>query len=572
MSLEALGAAGTALALAGAAHSAASQSIKFLKRIRKAPQELNDLILCENDHQPDALKLYLEDAHTQLLELKSFVKGVFPEGPEVIEVNRVFWATHKEHVQKLCLRLRSIRDDITTLVTVNNFLQTISVNQQLKELILTTQKHRAETQQQLLAITNESKANDSYLDQSDKSNPFKLSKERKFPQSEPKWSQPNAYDQSAQFDSGPELLLQTIRLIRTDAYAFAESGKLDDLRKMYANGEASVHDADPPDGENALMAAVRGQQIDVIRFLLDCGANRAQVDHSGFTAGDYAICTAYSYRSTAISESLRGVFDLGDAIDDQDFTSLHRIIIGLSRRDLSEEVEEHPNLVDTVDSKGRSPLWWTAWCNKPSLAKILLDARADPLRQDAKGQTALHQCARIGCTILAQVLLQSGDIDNQGASGQKMMNIQNHVGHCPWHSAIFRNNADVLKVFLEYGCNFEQGTSRGMKVFHLAARYGNLKTAEVLQSADLTKVDPDTRDTSGMTAAEYLSQYHAGHPGVPERCHKTVKIFEDLLRSTGLKFNESIERSEQVFQVKKASVASSPDGLPAVPGAWPSTR
>ena len=53
--------------------------------------------------------------------------------------------------------------------------------------------------------------------------------------------------------AGPELLLRTVRLVRTDAYALAESGKLHDLRAMYATGKACVHDADPHDGETALM-------------------------------------------------------------------------------------------------------------------------------------------------------------------------------------------------------------------------------------------------------------------------------------------------------------------------------
>ena len=53
--------------------------------------------------------------------------------------------------------------------------------------------------------------------------------------------------------TGPELLLRTVRLIRTDAYAFAESGRLHDLRAIYATGKACIHDANPGNGESALI-------------------------------------------------------------------------------------------------------------------------------------------------------------------------------------------------------------------------------------------------------------------------------------------------------------------------------
>ena len=135
--MEALGAAGSTLAVAGAAQSAASQLVKFLRRIRKAPQEVQDLIrelsrmeaflanvqlACENDLQPSALKSHLADANNQLIQLKFSIKKIThhdsTKAPEVIEVNRIFWATHKEHIQKICVRLRSTMNDIMSVETL----------------------------------------------------------------------------------------------------------------------------------------------------------------------------------------------------------------------------------------------------------------------------------------------------------------------------------------------------------------------------------------------------------------------------------------------------------------------
>ena len=133
--MEALGAAGSSLAVAGAAHSAASQSVKFLRRVRKAPQEVRDLIrelsrmeavlanvqlVCETDQQSSALQSYPEDANNQLTQLRELAHQGSMNSLQAVEVNRIFWATHKEHVQKLCVRLRSTRDDITAFVSISH--------------------------------------------------------------------------------------------------------------------------------------------------------------------------------------------------------------------------------------------------------------------------------------------------------------------------------------------------------------------------------------------------------------------------------------------------------------------
>jgi hypothetical protein len=42
-----------------------------------------------------------------------------------------------------------------------------------------------------------------------------------------------------------------------------------------------------------------------------------------------------------------------EVLEDQNFNSLHRIVLGISGRDLAAEADEHPELINKVDAQGR---------------------------------------------------------------------------------------------------------------------------------------------------------------------------------------------------------------------------
>jgi hypothetical protein len=52
--------------------------------------------------------------------------------------------------------------------------------------------------------------------------------------------------------------------------------------------------------------------------------------------------------------------DWGDYAEDQGFNELHRIVCGMSARDLSVHAGSHPEDVDGMDVHGRSPLWYAS--------------------------------------------------------------------------------------------------------------------------------------------------------------------------------------------------------------------
>jgi ankyrin repeat protein len=244
------------------------------------------------------------------------------------------------------------------------------------------------------------------------------------------------------------------------------------------------------------------------------------------TPGDYALCAIYG-TTTADSnhacDALTAKFDMTEVLEDQNFNSLHRIVLGISGRDLAAEADEHPELINKVDAQGRSALYWATWRSDVDRVKVLLEAGADGTLRDMEGQTALHLTANTGSAEIARLLLQS---DTCGAL--TCLNLQNNSGYCPWHIAVVHGCEAVLAELLQHACDFRLRTNLGRSILHLAMRFGSLSAAQhLLKAAPLgASAEPDH---SGKTAADYLDEFHEGHPSVLSRDSETVEALGALL-------------------------------------------
>lgn len=260
---------------------------------------------------------------------------------------------------------------------------------------------------------------------------------------------------------------------------------------------------------------------------------------------------------------------MDDVVDDQDFNSLHRIVTGISNRNLVDEVAEHRKFIDAVDAKGRSPLWWAVWCNKANFARSLIDAEADLGVQDAKGQTPLHQCARTGSANMADILLSPRFSGDGKRRLEIPINTANQYGHCPWHSAVIKNNTPVLRVLLQHSCDFSLKTKQGTTVLHLAAKHADLSISEILMQTNLTAVDLALKHEAGYTAHDYLNLEHVS---MKDRPQETIERLIELLTST-----EAGRRKTKIYGAPSTQRCTDfadstfDEKLPLPPGAWQST-
>ena len=82
-------------------------------------------------------------------------------------------------------------------------------------------------------------------------------------------------------------------------------------------------------------------------------------------------------------------------LEDRGFSILHRIILGLDKRDLFHYLHVHSHEeINCNDSQGNTALHWAAQRRRPDIVKLLLEHGADPNRRDKLGNSALHDAAR----------------------------------------------------------------------------------------------------------------------------------------------------------------------------------
>jgi ankyrin repeat protein len=116
---------------------------------------------------------------------------------------------------------------------------------------------------------------------------------------------------------------------------------------------------------------------------------------------------------------LLGHFDLEELLDERKLTSIHRIVLGMTTRDLKAEILEHPELVNIPDARGRTPLIWASCRGEVSFAKVLLSFNANPNQGDCDNTTPLHIAVVHGSAQIVELLLECGvDVNSKDSFGQ----------------------------------------------------------------------------------------------------------------------------------------------------------
>ena len=126
--MDPLSVGASVLAVVGAAQNASNSSLKFLKLVKNAPFELQDLInevdqvkvvlddvknACEQGRSTNALRLSLEKAKDRLLELDRLIHyELVQANAEGTKVAKIAWATHQPKILRLRKELRHIRQDL----------------------------------------------------------------------------------------------------------------------------------------------------------------------------------------------------------------------------------------------------------------------------------------------------------------------------------------------------------------------------------------------------------------------------------------------------------------------------
>ncbi|KAK0652667.1 hypothetical protein B0T16DRAFT_443837 [Cercophora newfieldiana] len=380
-------------------------------------------------------------------------------------------------------------------------------------------------------------------------------------------------------------------------YRFARTGNLEGIRALFTTRVAFPNDVDFDFGQTALHYAIDSGQYAVCRFLLDAGADPTIESDYGASPVQQATSIVLSQNTLAgaAGKSDGGMLDLfpgSEHFESWEFSRLHRIVLGLEPGgDLTREILScsSPSMLDELDSRGRTPLYWAALRGDENAVKQLLLGGANPRIADSLGVTPLHVATNAPSPRCIELLVLGGsDVRARDFYGRQPMHqavyYHDSIDHVkpllqagaplegkskaqgtPLSRAAAANNVLVGEYLLDLGANMhnrdEDGdtplseavryschafldmllkrrvdhrlmTNTHSTVLHVAAQHGDVGVSRILAAYSLRDLDPDARDDSGKTATELLSE----RIGVSEELELA---FSKLLESVAMANEES---------------------------------
>lgn len=192
------------------------------------------------------------------------------------------------------------------------------------------------------------------------------------------------------------------------------------VAKIHASGQVSLDTFDKF-GLTPLMVATQKGNNKVFDLLLELGANPDIVESSGKTC----LMIASFHGNRYIAEKLREAGLEWDDCDRNGSTALHYAIDSASPSFVKWALEDGADIYKTDQTSGWTPLLRCAATNgNHEVAEILLEAGADPNKQDLSGKSPLMMACLNGHLVLTKLLLDSGaNINLKSSHGKTCMDM-----------------------------------------------------------------------------------------------------------------------------------------------------
>ena len=241
--------------------------------------------------------------------------------------------------------------------------------------------------------------------------------------------------------------------------------------------------------------------VDIVRFLLDHGANVDARDNCGNTALHFAV-------SEGLLETAHLLLKQGADVNSQNnvgLTPLQRASQGELLIEPVRLLDHEPGAdVDFQSDQGLTrlrPGMLRMGEEYLDIIRLLLDNGANWNSRDNHGNTALHFAASKGHLETARILLKrSVEVDSQ-----------NYQGSTPLLVASEHGTPDLVQLFLNYKADVHVCDAYGDTVLHRAAIAGQLGTSRLL----LGRIGVNSRNKWGSTPLHLASAgYEKGNLGL----------------------------------------------------------
>ncbi|KAK0711869.1 ankyrin repeat-containing domain protein [Lasiosphaeris hirsuta] len=347
---------------------------------------------------------------------------------------------------------------------------------------------------------------------------------------------------------GHQLHVKFPRVIPASAHLFtlAQKGNIKGVQRLFSEGKASVFDVNVNEGRSALHFALTAGQVDMAKFVLAQKADPRMEDKYSQSVID----TLWSYLledpDKPVYAAFREIFaDLLDETEDlqnSNFSTLHLIVLGISRLNLSNNLQTNSAGIDTVCAFGRTPLCWAA--QKPGDyhdIQTLISYGAALHIPDTRGQTPLHLSAETGHYRSLQFILEAAaslegphdtqrgicdnlatktlgpdsDPDHDGSgSVDRIPNVsdfcrgllehEEYKGRTPIHFAARTNNTAHARLLLRYGANPDHQDLTGRSPLLISLYWDHTEMVRLLLEYGARL---DIVDNSKMTVLHYATRY-----------------------------------------------------------------
>ena len=262
--------------------------------------------------------------------------------------------------------------------------------------------------------------------------------------------------------------------------------------------------------------------------------------------------------------ALKALFpDNEDFVEQNRLSRLHSIILGIESCNLEAELSLRQSDVDLVDAKGRTALMWAASRGDVSTIHLLLKAGADPNICDFTGKTALLWAASSLSMAAVKSLLVSANLNHcshsrenaisfyisfggseraavefmvdaeinvninstwsnaplAGAAAFNRLEIaialldlgadletQDRDGDTALHNAFHGCHDDMIEFLLQRSAIYTRIMSNGNDLLHQAAKFGSVRTLDIMLKAHLSGLDPGARNSKNKTAMELAKE------------------------------------------------------------------
>ena len=247
------------------------------------------------------------------------------------------------------------------------------------------------------------------------------------------------------------------------------------------------------DGDTSILNAIEGYcSVTTMQYLIDNGANVNATNNKGLTA----LLKACSYRQMDVVKVLLEAGADPTIVDDVHYSSLHAAVDGRCSKDTLQALVDHGAHIDAERKDGTNALLRACKTGQSESVRFLLEAGADVNIAKPNGNTCLHEavCGRCSKEILQKIIEQG--INVNAVNKEKMSALQ---------LACESAQAESIKLLLQKGSDTNISDARGNTSLH-AAVYGCC-TNDTLQEVIAHRVHLDARNTYCETALWLACSY-----------------------------------------------------------------